>query len=88
MDSNHAYTPGKGVRATNTPTAHTEALIPSHRINHLDGVDGMTRRMTTQIPCTQEFKDWVQEQGRMGETYEDVLRRLLDLETLPRDEDG
>lgn len=48
----------------------------------------MSRRMTTQIPCTQEFKEWVQSKGKMGESYEDVLRRLLGLEPLTRDEDG
>ena len=33
--------------------------------------------MTTTIQVTNEFKDWLEQQGKKGETYEDILKRLI-----------
>ncbi len=34
------------------------------------------RKITT-IQITQEFKDWLEKQGSKPESFEDILRRLL-----------
>jgi len=39
----------------------------------------MTREKTAAIPCSPEFRDWVVSKKRGNETYEDTLRRLLEL---------
>ena len=31
------------------------------------------------LPVSREFRDWLKRQGTMEDTYESVLRRLLDL---------
>ena len=32
---------------------------------------------TTTIPISKEFHDWLKSKGRKGESYEDVIKRLL-----------
>ena len=31
----------------------------------------------TTIPISKEFHDWLKSEGRKGESYEDVIKRLL-----------
>ena len=38
----------------------------------------MTRRETVNIAITLKLRDYIQSQGRKGETYDDILSRLLD----------
>jgi hypothetical protein len=37
------------------------------------------RKYTEAIWVTPEFKNWVKSQGRKGESYEEILRRMLDM---------
>ena len=32
---------------------------------------------TTTIPISKEFHDWLKSKGRKGESYEDVIKKLL-----------
>ena len=32
---------------------------------------------TTTIPISKEFHDWLKSKGKKGESYEDVIKRLL-----------
>ena len=36
---------------------------------------------TTTIPVSKKFHDWLKSKGRKGESYEDVIKRLLKLDT-------
>jgi len=38
----------------------------------------MSRRETVTIAITPKLRDYIQSQGRKGETYEEILSRLLD----------
>ena len=47
-----------------------------HEYNRYDG--NMSRRETVTIAITPRLKDYIQSMGRKGETYDDILERLLD----------
>ena len=34
----------------------------------------------TTIPVSREFHDWVKNQGKKGESYEEIIKRLLQLD--------
>lgn len=42
-------------------------------------IDAMT---VTTIPISKEFHDWLKDKGKKGESYEDVIKRLLKPEFL------
>ena len=42
----------------------------------------MKEQQITTIPISKQFHDWLKSQGRKGESYEDVIKRLLKPELL------
>ena len=42
----------------------------------------------TTIPVSKKFHDWLKSQGKKGESYEDILKRLLKLDLMEKEEPG
>ena len=40
----------------------------------------------TTIPVSKKFHDWLKSQGRKGESYEDILKRLLKPDLMEKEE--